>query len=323
MQLLSINTVDIKAIQDGGENFDLAIFASGYEPRCIALPMKLARQRFGKVAVFSFKEEKEFPSRKEVGRFYDGLENTVTFEIGGADDLAVYQALRELCADLPKNRTAKVLVDFSSMSRVWYGGILNFFRHTSLCARVELSMCYLAGVYDGAVRSNQVEIINAVPGFEGIAAGSGKSCAIFALGFDPWCAYAIIERIEPDESWALLAERPDLPSYLERARELNSDFIHNYVRDKVIVFPTFDIDGVFGRLCESVSRELTHSADITMIGLGPKPHILAMMLTAIRFPEVSILQARGRRSAPKDIPAQGEGVCARVQFISDQTSNAS
>lgn len=321
MQLRSVKSFSIKKIIENHESqFDLAIFASGYESRSIVLPKLLHPSRLSRVAIFSFAELKNIASRDEVVRFYGTMSNAQIFEMEGGDDVAVYSALRELTSDFAEDRPLRIFVDFSSMSRVWYGAILNFFRHMHRTTGVHLYLGYMAGRYHGEVRANQVQIISAVPGFEGIAAGSSRSCAVFALGFDPWCAYAIMERIEPDVIWALIADRPDLPEYLERAKNLNRDFIRNYAHERVLIFPTFDIEGVFGRLCEWVSQGLAQTPDITLIGLGPKPHILSMMLAAIRFPEVTIVQARGQPVSPKDVPSEGQGVCALVEFIPERVS---
>ena len=226
MQLLSVHAWDIKQlVDDHRSRFDLGIFACGYESRSTALARSLDHSRFGALVAFSFKELSEMASRTEARKYYDALGGIQSFNLKGSDDIGVYEALRALTSSIDENKPLRVFVDYSSMSRVWYGAILIFFRHSTRKSPVDLFLAYMAGMYRGEVRANQVEIITAVPGFEGIAAGAGSSCAVFALGFDPWCAFAIVERIEPDEVWALLAERPDLPTYLKTARELNKDFI--------------------------------------------------------------------------------------------------
>lgn len=318
MRLLAVSARDIRALLSSplGE-YDLGIFACGFETRSAALAKELTLSKFKKLAVFAFAEYRDTPSRSSSSAYYDDNPAMQKYSLKAGDDVGVYEALGGLMASFSPDKPLRILVDYSSMSRVWYGAILNYFRHSPRLGRVELNLCYLAGIYQGQVRSNHVEAITSVPGFEGIAAGTGKSCAFFALGFDPWCAYAVHERIEPDEVWAILAERPDVPEYLDRAKRLNEDFLKNYVRDRVLIHATFDLERVFGSLCELVSRELAKSPDVTLVGLGPKPHILAMMLTAIRFPEVTLVQARGRRVEPIDVITEGKGVSALVDFVPD------
>lgn len=321
MHLLSVRTLDLESwLGEPSGKVDLAIFACGYEARSAALAQSLDFSRISKSVVFSFSEYPDVPSRTSAATFYDGRADIQKVSLKGADDVGVYEILRQLISTYSIDQPLKIVIDYSSMSRVWYGAILNFFRHSSRRARVDLHMIYLAGVYEGQVRSNHVEAITSVPGFEGIAAGTGKSCAFFSLGFDPWCAFAVHERIEPDEAWAILANRSDVPEYFERAKRLNADFIKNYARDRLLSHSPFDLEGVFAKLCELISRELAHSPDITLVGLGPKPHILSMMLTAIRFPEATLVQARGRRIEPKNVTTDGRGVCAVVEFIPDMAA---
>jgi len=64
-------------------------------------------------------------------------------------------------------------------------------------------------------------------------------------------------------------------------------------------------------------------ANLTLVPMGPKPHVLAAILLAMRFKEVNCLRVGYRRQDPEDVGTTGDIVATRVEFIADPRSKTS
>lgn len=300
--------------QEGDEGFLLGIFAAGFEKRSWALAQLLNMDRFKKNVVLKFKEFDNAGARESADEFYESLPNCTPYECGTYSEDDIYAVLRECVPSGTGVDAIKIMVDYSSMPRIWYAAILNYFKMVNPQCRVELYFGYLAGIYVGQITPKSVERITVVPGFEGVAGAAGRSLAVFGLGFEPWSVYAVLERIDSDEIIALIADPGSEPKAAGLSREINNEFIEAY-SDELLPLPLFEVSTVFRILAERITFNLAQSDDVTLVGLGPKPHVLAMLLLGIRFPEVAIVQAKAQHNAPDDIDSMDVGCFTRVEFV--------
>jgi hypothetical protein len=196
------------------------------------------------------------------------------------------------------------------MPRTWYAAVLNWFRLQPDLS-VDIDFVYAIGEYPDEWAPKQVIGISNVLGTGDRSIARDRSVALFGLGFDPLAAVGIRERIEADEVYAFYASPGASLDAPNRALVANKDFL-------------LEVDGQFGLPLESV--ETTYrilgetvavsgpSAAVTMVPLGPKPHILASILAAYRFHGTCCVQVRHKRRLPNPIPFSGRFVATRVEF---------
>lgn len=151
-----------------------------------------------------------------------------------------------------------------------------------------------------------------IPGCVGGAVRSQQSLAIFGLGFNGWAALSVLERLEADEVFAFMASPGTSHQYLERVRIANKDFLEEpRVNKHVLELPLRSVEASYRFLSELVTP-YRFKDSITLVPMGPKPHVLASMLVSMRFAEVSCMRVSATRAHPEKVEPTGEVIAARV-----------
>jgi hypothetical protein len=298
-----------------GAHHDAIVFASGYERRCIHVPSRLELSASGTPVVIGFDAFQDDPVRLEHDRYFLEKWRAVPTIVSGNDEGKVY----ELCRSFrPANGDAlRILVDYSSMSRLWYAGVLNWARYATDFNCVIVDCLYAFGRYAETRPQMVIDDILAIPGCEGGAVRLGKSVALFGLGFDDKATLCVLDRLEPDIVYCFLASPASSDPYPARVRDANAEII-KHARE-VLELPLGNVERSYGSLVEVVTPHLPE-LDITLVPMGPKPHVLAAVLLAMRFEEVACLRVSGKRSAPEAVDATGKIVATRVEFRREKST---
>lgn len=289
--------------------YDLAVFGSGYEARCTYIPKQIQPLNVSQTAVLGFKELPDSDARKQHDDYFRSYWHTEPIVTSASDDFLIQQILTSRENAKP---VYKILVDFSSMSRHWYSGILNWARYGSNCNEIIVDFVYALGKYEEQDLPMIIEEMLSIPGCEGGATSSRNSVAIFGLGFNGWASLSVLERLEADEVFAFIAAPGSSPEYPDRVRKLNDDFLNEpRVKKHVLELPLRSIENCYRFLCELVAPHYLNDA-VTLVPMGPKPHILASILVAMRFPEISCMRVSMTRQRPEKVEPTGEIIAVRV-----------
>jgi len=225
------------------------------------------------------------------------------------DERKIFGALRSV--DLAKDEPLTVFIDYSSMSRMWYNSIIKFFHHSNHSGPVTVDLAYTVGKYsDVASYRNQsesdlsVQEILCVPGLEGTAMRLQRSIALVGLGFEKLPPFGVAEVLEADTLVGFIADAGAFPEYASVAEEINAEFLREYTRDVALMrLPLRSVETAYRALADFIAPH-RQSANVILVPLGPKPHVLACLLLARRFAEVTCLYAKVlRRRAPIVEPA--------------------
>jgi hypothetical protein len=292
-------------------NYDLVFFSSGYEKRCTYFPSKINKDKINGLFVLGFEELHMDKQRIDNDEYYWKDWKKKPLIMSSDNEEPIYDIFREL--NMQDKQSVRILVDYSSMSRLWYAGIINWARY-SKSKNISIDFAYSVG--DHQEQKNQMVIndILAIPGCEGQSIPSLKSVAIFGLGFDGLATLCVLDKIEPDISYAFLASPAAFPDYPKKAKEYNNELIRHTV--KTLELPLFSVERTFSYLSELVSSYIPNS-DITIIPMGPKPHVLASILLAVRFHQISCLRVSGKRDKTEKVGTTGDVVFTTVEFTPD------
>lgn len=302
--LALIRVSDISWSDVCSAEYDTALLASGYEPRCLTIPKRLknARSKSGRPVVLGFSDWIEAPTRKDHDRYFSEVWSQPVV-ISGDDQPLLSSILGE-----SPGESVHIVVDYSSMSRLWYSAVLSWARFSGR-RRVTLDFVYSAGRYEGVVTPHVIKEILAIPGCEGTIVGATKSVVVFGLGYDSWAPLCVFERLEPDvtiASWAVDAEGRDI------ARVKNDAFVRrNSSFD--LPLPLDSVERTFAVLAETLGQYRS-GEDVILIPMGPKPHVLASLCVAMRLPRIQCLRVSTVRAEPAPIEGSGDVVCTRVEF---------
>ncbi len=294
--------------------YDLAIFACGYEARGRDFAKYLDKKFVKNVLVLSFADFRQSGDRKRNEEYFASEWTSKLIEIDSREDRLIYDAI-DSSVDL-KRPVIRILVDYSSMPRLWYAGVLNWARFGDHGTEIAIDFIYSVGEHRHEVKPMVIDDILCVPGCEGGPVPLSKAVAVFGLGFDGLPPLCVLDRMEPDVVYAFLAAPAAFADYPEKARQANKTLIEDHAR-VTLELPLYSVEATFRMLGELIEPH-RKEADITVIPVGPKPHVLAGMLLALRYEEVACLRVTGRRPSLENVDASGSMVCTRVEFKPNQ-----
>ena len=302
-------------------SYVLALYASGFERRSRFIA-ETRRPSSESTKVLVFNEDRETLSSPENLVFF--RQNFATNELvktAASSSYEILEALNLIVAKSSPDRDLCLFVDYSAMTRTWYGSILSFFRHLDWKANVVIDFAYAHGTYDDATfRPRAVTDIVAQQGFAGLCSGMRDTVAIFGLGFDKYATLAVFDRIEPDLAYYFLARSSSKSITDARVRNENAELIAMMTGGELLL-PLEDVGETFRLLCERVAF-LDRSKQVVLVPMGPKPHVLASLLVSFRLPHVACLHARGVRVPEVQVTADGTTSVCRVTFVPEKTKES-
>lgn len=293
---------DVQFSELSSRRYDLAVFASGYEERCTSLALAVGPEIADRHMILGFLEHTSTEQRRRNSLVLTERLGTHEIPIPHDQESLVFQSMSAL--DLPRDRPLEILVDYSSMSRTWFNAILNFFRFNEAHQPVFITFAYTVGEHQDLARSSwatetdfALDEVICLPGLEGGPMRMQSTVLVFGLGFEWSPPFGVCELIEPDVVHAFIADPGSFPEYGMAAEQRNAEFIREYVKSSVVRLPLRSVEATYRTLAELV-LPLHPEANVALVPVGPKPHVLACILLASRFREVTCLYAKGSRRRP-------------------------
>lgn len=265
------------------------IAGSGWEPRATAI-LNHAWLDVATRKVLVFDDYENLPASGH---------NRAAFEEAGFEILPTpgseESSATRVLTDILASDSQRLLVDISSMTRVWYAAMVRILRDADLQREVHVDFAYFPGVYpENAVQDTPNEVCEPVVGFSGLQLPSLPVALLLGLGLDIARADSLIHRIEPKRALAFLP----IPNLADEPRTLRErfrlpvgelDFLRYRVQDPGATFRSFE-SAVLG--FEDDYRVLTSS-------LGPKLFSLLTFLAACVRPRLSVWRvSSGRHQMP-------------------------
>ncbi|MNZ34938.1 hypothetical protein D3C78_523240 [compost metagenome] len=308
---------DISSGDVFSRHYDISVFCCGYEERCTYLPSVLSKSKIGSTLVFDFLDNDPYPGavRSLNSKFFEDL-SSPTIKVKYSQSEVIIERLRRTVVTLAASgaKSANILVDYSSMPRLWTAEILNFFKNHNIGIELIFDFLYSVGehTYNDGPRQLREPIV--LPGCEAVATYNKKTVAIFGLGFDSGAPICVHQMIEPDITFALIARPGALEDYSKRTESTNSEFIDSSVSE-VICSPLASVKQTYDNMRE-IFYPYKNSATTVIIPFGPKPHALAAILAAMNHKGVACLHAS---TGPilQPITATTELVMSRVFRLSE------
>lgn len=302
--------MDIEKNRFFESDYNIAFFSSGYEKRCTHIPKYVNKNKIKQTFVLGFKENRDDSQRLENDKYFTN-EWSEPIIISSEDESKLYEYLRKV--DFNNKDSVKILVDYSAMSRLWYTGILNWVRYITDIKELEIDFLYSVGEYKNKIPPMAIKDILSVPGCEGGYISPYKSVSIFGLGFDGLATLCVLDLLEPDIIYTYLALPAAFKDYPPKAREYNREIIKQSA--SILELPIFSVESTYSHLAELIISHIS-DANISIIPMGPKPHILASILLSIRFQDLICLRVSGVRSNYERVGTTGQIVYTKVQFKS-------
>jgi hypothetical protein len=305
MDMLNVLDIDPHAVLIN--QYDLAVFSCGYEARSKTYSESINRRNINKILTLYFSDSRDVGYRRQNEIHFNEISDDIV-EMKYDDDLPVYEYLNKYVFD-NGTRSLKIMVDYSSMSRLWYISILNWARYAEL-DEVLIDFVYSVGDYSGAITPLVIDEILAIPGHEGVTTHS-KTLSIFGLGYDSLTTLCVLDKLEPSVVHSFIAGS-FFENYIDKTESYNKEFIDNY-SEPVLYFPFTSVEKTYRMMSELISP-YRDEYNISFIPMGPKPHVLAAALVSLKYSEIINLYVKGKRHSPPIVKPNGDYVCTRVSF---------
>ena len=286
MNIISVEQLPIEAVSDG---YDLVIMASGYESRGRFLAETL-RDRGSPLAnrlVFAFAEHPQACARPANDAIFKELGYESVLCRGGADE-EVTQSLISAFERLKNVGKARVLVDISSMTRVWYGALVRALMSFRPRGSLVVHFAYTAAEFvEPPSEYPPNRVVAPVAGFTGNTLPDKPTALVLGLGYDKDRAIGLKDHLDPQLTVLFYASPAIDSRYVPQVLAVNEELIHEVGEEKVFTYPISDCVATFRHL-ESFCKGLTNDWRVVLCSLGPKVFGLICFLVASLLRDISI-----------------------------------
>lgn len=297
---------------DGDVPYDLHVFSSGFEDRSAHL-VKFIEPSTIESIVLGFSGDRHTLSREQNDAQFRKLGmDPVTLENDALLLGPLQSKLQEAAQRAGTGRPLRIFVDYSTMTRTWYGHILTWAKYSKHHPNVVIDLFYSFGNYHKEFQPLHVRELSSVAGFEGHCAGARRTTALLGLGFDKYATLAVCDQIEPDSIICFVAQESSDDPHARRVLSENQEVIEASGRPGVPL-PLGNVGEAFRMMYEQAAF-CAADEELVAVPMGPKPHVLASLLLAQVLPRVTCLHARGHRADPVPVSATGQVSGCRLTY---------
>lgn len=291
--------------------FDLFIAASGYEARSsyIAKLKPNTKQR----VVFGFEENCNNDVRKENDHFYS-LNNYDYKNASISDDKAIITFLDEYFA-LQKKEKVSILVDYSSMTRCWYGSIIYFLKEYKNNITIEITFSYSRAKFTSPPElEDRTYFFEPISGFSNLSIPNNPTALLIGLGYERRRAFGLKEFFDAEETYIFYTDKDSAPDFYEVIRDRNKDLISQVDQNYIFEYPIIDLvytKKILFDICSSLNKNYR----VLITPCGPKPFTLLSLIVASELPNIDVWRISGEKGFGKsDRIATGEITSLTLEF---------
>lgn len=304
--------LDEKSLRDF--SFQLIICSSGYEKRASHLVEKYSDviQAIPRRICLCFQDHIELARQ-----YNDNVFKNADFEfiLENGDSITNLQTILSsitLIQDTPCN----IIVDYSSMTRVWYAEIVRYFRDIQLTKEVNIFFSYSFAQF---VPSPTTWTVNQhagpINGFSFLSIPNRPTALILGLGYEKDKAFGLKEYLDA-EPYVFCSDSSFEPEYSNGVEFSNEKLLSQIEPSHIFKYPMNDLkftEHLLTTLCNDLARKYR----IILAPCGPKPFTLLCFLVSAKYMDDFIDVWRisaGSAGTPKDRKARGEILVSKVSF---------
>ena len=276
---------------------DVTVMASGYESRAHNVAKKLGAVGMDRI-VLGFLEHTDLPTRLENDAVFNGL-GYREIPLSGETILEheeIHNYLDNMTSD-----PARILIDITSMTRLWYGGIVSALRAYRGDKTIVTYFTYTPAQYNKP--SNlwpPNETVGAVHGFSSLSLPDRPTALILGLGQEQGRAIGLYGHLDPSLI-ALFYADPGIDLRYKKDLMQHNDYLIKLTSEEHrVAYPLLDPIIALQKL-ESMVVGLRRNWQVVLASLGPKIFGLCCFLVASHHEDTSVWRVTaGLRHEPKD-----------------------
>ena len=299
-------------LSEAADRSDLILAASGYEQRATSAPRAVHRRVSHRVAL-AFQENPEALSRPDNDRILRELDYSL--EPAAADNDAVPERILAEYMSAAATEHA-IVIDISSMTRVWYGALVRRLLEEQRHARITTYFVYVPGRYSAPPEDvTPNEIVAPIDGFASLALPNLPIALVLGLGYEPHRATALRELLDPRLTALMIPKAVSRDRFRAAVYRSNAPLITLASRRWLFEYVLDDPSATFW-LLDSIARGLETDFRVVLASLGPKLFGLIALALAARRPLVSVWRASsGRSRSPREVlPDEPRTIVCRMDW---------
>lgn len=316
MKLYSFRQVDIFG---NPFEFDLFIAVSGYEQRASAIAAKgiKAKDRI----VLAFEDNKDHPIRLINNDFFKAHGFKFISIKGNEDDVVI--GLIDNYIRKQNKSSVNILIDYSSMTRILYGGIIKYFTSSaSLNTNLKLYFSYSIAEYIDPPEI-ETDTFNFYPisSYCNLSLPTKATALIAGLGYEKKRVFGLREYFDAEALYLFYTEES---LYTDIVKQKNQEVINSVSQGQI--FPYILTDLVYTKmllqdLCETLSKKFR----VVIAPCGPKPFTFLSFLVSLNYPNIDVwrISAGDDDDAVVNRIPTGEVITAELIFntLSDDSNS--
>lgn len=290
--------------------WDGLLAVCGYETRGRAVAETYAAN-VEKMAIL-IPPRSEFHAFRENRRLFETLQATA-FPSGYQ---GIYAAITELVLDIPLDRAAKIIVDYSAMDRDVIAEVVDVLAEVSQLRRLSVTFAYSVGDFETALAEDQTFITVNRPALSlgGWSADPySPLIGVVGLGYESDLALAALESLEPAQTYLFEPLGAD-GRFDEIVWRRNESLLMENI-ERVASYSVSQPLSLYRSLM-SFAGAMAAEARVVFVPLGPKVFALSAALTALNHPNSASMWrvSPGEARRPRDRRATGEFYSFEVSF---------
>jgi hypothetical protein len=313
VKLTSTRQVDWEA--SCSQPYDMLIAASGYESRATYVSTTLDLTRIARKVAVAF-HDRPVLARASNDRYFakNGFD---IINSAGSDGKAFRETILSQLSRRP-TEYFRILVDYTSMTRVWYGAVLSTLREIeSKCSRVDVTFAYSISKYAEPHEPGPNAHMGPISGFSRLALPNRKTALVLGLGYERDRGLGLSEYVEAAETFAFIANPVSDSRFFEAVLANNSQLLHDLGSANTFFHSFGDLQATSAQLSSLVLSLCSRDYRVILAPLGPKPFALICLLLATRFPEIDVWRvSQGEGEDPYDREPAGHVLACTAQFVS-------
>lgn len=265
------------------EQFDLIIASSGYEIRASHIANILNNNCKEKI-VFSFSDHKSEKSRIENDLTFKKL-NYKPLEQTGNSCTKILEVIDEFI-ERSKSQPLSILIDYSSMTRIWYGAIIKYFKQ--LNGNTQIIKVYfsysVAKFHKPPETDSKTSNFEPINGYCSLSIPLYPSALITGLGYERNKAFGLKEFFDAELLYLFYTKGND---YTDHVLQINKELIKRTPKSNMLTYNVNDLlltKTVLYELCSSLKENYR----VIIAPLGPKPFTLISFLVANELQSIDV-----------------------------------
>ena len=268
------------------ENIDIVIAACGYESRSSHL-IQLSHFNAKKKIALLFNEENEEANHQKNQIIFKekGFEIITVHASSSTEIISVLNSISSNSAD----KSIKLIIDYSSMSKIWFGSIIKYFAYNDLeYCDLTVYFCYTPEHFVTQKISTKGFVNPEPSSFNRPLKNANKPIAlVVGLGYNGKKVEFLSDFFEPKVIYYFLPSPSFDENYTNLALTSNQNILSEIDTNQILQYPATDIEEIDSQLT-SLCLSLRLKFRIILISLGPKTFSLATLLLNARYPDNEI-----------------------------------